>query len=154
MMHLAQVNIARMRGPMNSDIMKGLAARIDEINRLAEASRGFVWRLRGEELTTDDLLLLQPYIDCEPDRLFYNMSVWQSVDDLEKFIVKTRHVEMLRHRQQWVESFDRPAVALWWTPVGHRPTVSESVDRLWAIHRQGPSPHAFTFNQPFGSGAT
>jgi hypothetical protein len=30
MMHLAQVNIARMRGPMNNAIMNGLAARIDE----------------------------------------------------------------------------------------------------------------------------
>ena len=46
--HLAQVNIARMRADINDPAMAGLAAKVDELNRLAEGSKGFVWRLPGE----------------------------------------------------------------------------------------------------------
>lgn len=40
--HLAQVNIARMRGPLESDLMEGFRARLEEINALADGSPGFV----------------------------------------------------------------------------------------------------------------
>ena len=51
--HLAQVNIARMRGQPGAEVMAGLVARIGEMNRLADQSRGFVWRLPGAEATPD-----------------------------------------------------------------------------------------------------
>ena len=35
-LHLAQVNIARMKGPLESAVMAGFVARLDEINALAE----------------------------------------------------------------------------------------------------------------------
>jgi len=41
--HLAQVNIARMRAPLEDPLMAGFVARLDEINALADRSAGFVW---------------------------------------------------------------------------------------------------------------
>jgi hypothetical protein len=39
--HLAQANIARMRGDLDDPIMSSLVSRIDEMNFLAEQSKGF-----------------------------------------------------------------------------------------------------------------
>jgi hypothetical protein len=41
--HLAQVNIARAKAPLESDTMSGFVARLDEINALADRSPGFVF---------------------------------------------------------------------------------------------------------------
>ena len=49
--HLAQVNIARMKGPLESPVMAEFVARLDEINALADGSPGFVWRLQTSEGT-------------------------------------------------------------------------------------------------------
>ena len=47
--HLAQVNIGRMRGLLDSATMAGFVARLDEINALADRSPGFMWRLQTEQ---------------------------------------------------------------------------------------------------------
>jgi len=105
-----------------------LSSRIDAINELAEASPGFVWRLRGEETAIEDLRPLEPYVECDVERLFYyNMSVWESLEHLQRFIHKTGHIDFLRRRHEWIEPVARPATALWWIPQGHRPSVKESI---------------------------
>ena len=45
--HLAQVNVARLKAPLESPQLAGFVARLDEINALADESPGFVWRLQG-----------------------------------------------------------------------------------------------------------
>ena len=42
---LAQLNVARLVAPIDSPELADFVARLDEINALAEASPGFVWRL-------------------------------------------------------------------------------------------------------------
>mgnify|MGYP000418447627 CR=1 FL=1 len=42
---IAQGNIARSRKPLDHPCMLGMASRIDEMNRLAESSPGFVGSL-------------------------------------------------------------------------------------------------------------
>ena len=37
-LHLAQVNIARMKAPLESPVMAGFVVRLDEINALADGS--------------------------------------------------------------------------------------------------------------------
>src|SRR5437870_13571193 len=58
--HLAQVNIAQMKGPLDAAIMAGFVARLEEINALADRSQGFVWRLQSE---TGGSTYLKPYDD-------------------------------------------------------------------------------------------
>ena len=40
-------------------------------------------------------------------------------------------------------------MALWWVQAGHRPTIEEAKERLAALDRDGPTPFAFTFREPF-----
>lgn len=50
-MHLAQVNIAMPRGPMDSEVMAGFAAQLEPINAIADGHAGFVWRLQDARAT-------------------------------------------------------------------------------------------------------
>ena len=54
------------------------------------------------------------------------MSVWESVEDLREYLYRSAHAELLRERHLYAEGFDRPQLALWWIPEGHRPTIAES----------------------------
>jgi hypothetical protein len=142
--HLAQVNMARMRAPIDDPIMEGFRTQLDPINALADRSPGFVWRLQTEE---GNSTAIRPYAD--DDRMAINMSVWESLEALQKFVYRTAHVGPLRDRKRWFEPIDAPILTLWWIPAGHVPTVAEAVERLEILRARGPSSQAFTFRQPF-----
>ncbi|HKR65820.1 MAG TPA: DUF3291 domain-containing protein [Thermoanaerobaculia bacterium] len=137
--HLAQVNIARMRAPIDGPVMAGFVARLEEINALADRSPGFVWRLQTDE---GDATYLRPFDD---ERIIVNMSVWESVDALKNFTYRTAHAELLRSRKDWFEHFDGAFLAMWWVPEGHRPSIDEAKKRLAHLDAHGPSQYAFTF---------
>jgi heme-degrading monooxygenase HmoA len=141
--HLAQVNIARMKAPLESSVMAGFVARLDEVNALADRSPGFVWRLQTE---AGDATYLRPYAD---ERILINLSVWESLEHLRDFVYGSRHVELLRQRHEWFEKFEGAYVALWWVPNGHLPSVDEAKKRLAHLAEQGPTPYAFTFRTTF-----
>lgn len=148
--HLAEVNIAWMHGAMAEPVMAGLASRIEEINRLAEESSGFIWRLPGSEAPP---AAFEPFEADFPgfhrDRLFYNMSVWESLEALRAYTFYSIHAELLNDRHQWVDSIARASIALWWIPIGHRPTIAESAERLRSVRDHGPTPYAFTIRKAF-----
>jgi hypothetical protein len=79
--HIAQVNIGRIRAELNDPIMAGFVERLDEINSLADASPGFVWRLATSE---GNATYLRPFAD---ERMLLNMSVWETVETLAPFRV-------------------------------------------------------------------
>lgn len=45
---LAQVNIGRLKAPIDAPETADFVANLDRINALAEAQAGFVWRLTGD----------------------------------------------------------------------------------------------------------
>ena len=47
--HLAQLNIARFRLPLDDPAMAGFVAALDPLNAVADDAAGFVWRLQTEE---------------------------------------------------------------------------------------------------------
>src|ERR1051325_1997210 len=90
--HLAQVNIARTRVAVSDPSMADFVSRVDGMNQVAERSRGFVWRLRGSEATPAALRVFENYfVPFEPDRFFYNMSVWKTVEALREYVFKSSH---------------------------------------------------------------
>jgi len=137
--HLAQVNIARMKAPLDSPTMAGFVARLDEINALADHHAGFVWRLQSP---AGDAAYLRPYDD---DRILFNLSVWESVEALRTYVYQTAHTEVLRQRRAWFDHFAGAYVALWWIPAGHIPSVDEAKQRLAHLEAHGPSQFAFGF---------
>jgi uncharacterized protein DUF3291 len=140
---LAQVNIARMKAPLESQIMAGFVARLDEINALADQSPGFVWRLKTEQ---GDATYLRPYDD---DRILFNLSMWKTIEELRAYVYRSAHSELLRARHEWFMKFENPYLALWWVPAGHRPSVDEAKKRLAHLVEHGPTPFAFTFKRSF-----
>src|SRR5580658_9851797 len=78
--HIAQVNIGRIKGPIEDPVMSGFVARLDEINALADSSPGFVWRL---QTSAGNATYFRPYDD---DRLLLNMSVWETIEALRLYI--------------------------------------------------------------------
>jgi len=143
MYHLAQLNIGRLRYPIDHPQISEFVENIDRINRLAEKSPGFVWRLQTEAGNATDL---HPFGD---PLLIVNMSVWESIDALKRFTYQSAHVEIMRKRQQWFEKHSGPFMVLWWVPVGHIPTIEEAKERLSRLKEKGESSEAFTFREVF-----
>jgi hypothetical protein len=143
MYHIAQINIGRIKGPIDGPIMAGFVARLDELNALADRSPGFVWRL---QTSAGNATYFRPYAD---DRILMNMSVWQNVDALKQYVYHTVHAELLRQRHEWFEAFGSSYMALWWVPAGHLPGIDEAKKRLACLEKHGPTEFAFTFKKLF-----
>jgi hypothetical protein len=141
--HVAQVNIALPKAPVDSPLLADFMALLDPINALADASDGFVWRLQTDE---GNATSIRPFAD---GRLMVNLSTWESVEELREFVYRSVHVAVMRRRREWFEHM-RLYMALWWVPAGHVPSVEEAKDRLAHLREHGPTPHAFTFREPFG----
>jgi hypothetical protein len=141
--HLAQVNIGIIRGPIDSPIMAGFVARLDEINALADAAPGFVWRLQTAEGNATSLHVF------DNEYMLINMSVWESVELLYDYVYASKHSELIKGRREWFEKMDSPIMALWWIPAGHIPTPEEAKQKLAYLEQHGPTPLAFTFKQRY-----
>ena len=46
--HLAQLNVATILAPLDDERMRGFVEALDHVNALADASPGFVWRLKDD----------------------------------------------------------------------------------------------------------
>jgi hypothetical protein len=143
MYHLAQLNIGRILAPIDSPVMAEFMGRLDEINALAEAAPGFVWRLQSEE---GNATAIRPF---EDNWLLLNMSVWESVESLKAYTYGTAHAEVMRKRRQWFEPHTDTYLVMWWVPAGHIPDVTEARERLAHLQAHGETPYAFTFKKTF-----
>jgi hypothetical protein len=141
--HLAQINIARMRAPLEDPLMESFRAQLDEVNAAAEQSHGFVWRLQDE---SGDATAIRAF---EDPLILVNISVWRDLEALRDYTYRGRHIG-LRDRKHWFDKVDGPSLALWWVPSGHEPTPDEGKLRLATLLEHGPSEQAFTFQQSFG----
>ena len=139
--HLAQINVARLKAPIDAPETADFKNNLDRINALAEASPGFVWRLTGEGNDATDLIAFDDPL------VITNLSVWESPAALGAFVYRSGHVEIMRRRAEWFHEIE-VFMALWWVPAGHAPTVSEAVARLELLRANGPGPEAFTFREP------
>jgi hypothetical protein len=140
---LAQCNIGRAKGPMDGPVMAGFAARLDDINALADGAPGFVWRLQTD---AGNATSIQAYDD---PLILVNLSVWESPDHLRAFVYRSDHANVMRQRRQWFERFEGVYLVLWWVPAGHIPTPAEAKERLAHLQKHGETAHAFSFARIF-----
>lgn len=140
--HLAQLNVGYARGPIDGPVMAPFAARLDEINALADAAPGFVWRLQDEAGNATN-------IRGADENLLVNMSVWRDLESLRAYVYKSAHTDVLRRRAEWFEPMDEAHMVLWWVPAGHIPDLAEAEERLAELRTDGPGPRAFTFKEPY-----
>jgi hypothetical protein len=140
---LAQINVARLKAPIDHPDTAEFVANLDGINALAETSPGFVWRFQTDD---GNATSVHPTGD---ELVIVNLSMWTSVEALSDFAYRSGHTAFLRRRAEWFERATEPVVALWWEPAGSRPDEHEGMARLAHLRTHGPSAHAFTFRDQF-----
>ena len=140
---LAQINIGRVAAPLDDPSMAEFMAALAPVNAVADASPGFVWRLKDDSGNST-------YIRAFDDpQMIVNLSVWETVEALRAFTYRGHHTAVLTRRRDWFDKLDRSHLALWWTRAGSKPTAAEGLARLDHLDRHGPTEHAFTFAKLF-----
>ena len=76
--HVAHVNIAVLKAPLDSPQLAGFVQMLAPVNALADGAPGFVWRLQTE---SGDATAIRAFGD---DRIIVNLTVWRSVEDLAR----------------------------------------------------------------------
>lgn len=141
--HLAQINIGYAVADMDDPRMADFMNNLDRINGLAEVSPGFVWRLQSDSGNATDITV------TEDPRFILNMSVWESPDALFDYVYRTDHTPFISRRKEWFQRHEFAYQALWWVPIGHRPSPEEGLAKLAVLDRLGPTASAFTFKKQF-----
>jgi len=141
--HIAQLNIGRLRAPMDDPRIADFRDNLDRVNALAEASPGFVWRLQDDSGNATNIKVFDDELEI------INLTVWESIEALAEFTYRSGHVDLLRRRREFFEVPTKPILCLWWVPAGTNPTVDAAVARLEHLRAHGPTPTAFTFRHRF-----
>lgn len=142
---LAQFNLGIVKGSMDSPAMADFTASLDRIHAEADHSPGFVWRLTGDSGDA----AVRRYLGAE--HVIANLSVWQDLHPLRRYVYGAGHLGMLQRRREWFERLGEAFQVLWWVPKGHRPDIEEGLARLEALRTNGPSAEAFTFRNPYSA---
>lgn len=147
-MHLAQLNVGRLRAPIDDPAIDDFRNNLEPINALAEVSHGFVWRLQDDTGNATDIHLFEDELEI------INLTVWESIEELADFTYRTAHAEFLRRRREFFEAPTEVYLCLWWIPEGTVPAPQEALERLAHLRAHGPTPTAFTFRHRFGPDGT
>ena len=135
--HLAQLNIGRLRAGRDDPAMSGFFDNLDRINTVAERMPGFVWRMKDESGNATNT----PWVGDAS--IVANLTVWESVETLEKFVWQTIHTRIYGRKGEFFEKMQTPHFVMWWIEAGHIPTLEEAKDRLDHLTANGPSECAF-----------
>ena len=135
--HLAQLNIGKFRAGREDPAMAGFFDNLDRVNAAAERMPGFVWRLKDESGNATNI----PWVG-DP-AMAVNLSVWEGVEALEKFVWQTVHTRIYARKGEFFEKMQTPHFVMWWIEAGHIPTLEEAKERLDHLTAHGPSEFAF-----------
>lgn len=135
---IAQMNYSTALAPLDSPIMAEFMAGLDRINALAEASDGFIWRLKDESGNATSIDVMS-----DPKSVL-NVTVWASVEALYDFAYRSDHHYFIKHRERWFVPSAKRSMALWNLGEGApMPSVEEAFARLRHLEEQGSSRFAF-----------
>jgi hypothetical protein len=116
---LAQFNIGRLRSSLDPLRVRKFTAAMTEINRMAESSPGFVWRLPDREAH------LAVKRSAPGPIYIVNLSLWKDYESLHAFVYRSPHGYFTKHRRRWFDRVEGPAFVLWWVREGHLPDLQE-----------------------------
>ncbi|WP_224813546.1 DUF3291 domain-containing protein [Hasllibacter sp. MH4015] len=133
MMHLAEINIARLKHDLDDPRVAPFADNIARVNGIAERSDGFIWRNVAE--TSGPIQ--------GNARMIATVSVWWSVAQFERFVWDTLHRQFYQKRAEWFDILDRMHFAMWWVAPDTQPSLGDAFARLDHLNTHGNSDHAF-----------
>ncbi|HKL68710.1 DUF3291 domain-containing protein [Salibaculum sp.] len=139
-MHLAEMNIGRLVAPTDAPQVREFMDNLDRVNTMGKRMPGFVWMMEGSgEPGTGNT---ENNIGDDP-QFVANLTVWEDVESLERFVWGTIHKQFYDRRNQWFEVLGEQHFVMWWIEEGHRPSLSEGLARLETLKANGPGEHAF-----------
>ena len=136
-MHLAELNVGRLVAPTDDLRVREFMDNLDLINGLGKQMPGFVWMMEGSGKGNTDA-----GIGGDP-QFVANLTVWEDVESLERFVWGTVHRQFYDRRETWFEVMRDMHFVMWWVPEGHQPTLEEALDRLARRQREGDTDDAF-----------
>jgi Domain of unknown function (DUF3291) len=157
---LAQVNIARLAAPIDSPRLTQFVDALDHVNALAEASAGFLWRLKsdtdsadvgvniGANIRASDVVAFAWDSTPADAGVIVNLSVWADAKSLHDFVFSGDHVSFLRRRREWFVPMKESYAVCWWVAAGHRPSTDEAEERVRYRRAHGSTPYAFDLKDP------
>jgi hypothetical protein len=145
MLHLAQANIARFKAPLDSALMKEFTDFLEPVNKLADESKGFVWRLTDKNGRSASYIE-SPFND---ELMAINVSIWEDYGALTNFVYGTVHSYFVKNKKKWFDLNSPSQFIMWWIPVGELPTLSMVKEKLEYQEKLGDSPKAFSIKQMF-----
>jgi len=111
---------------------------VPQVQRLAEASPGFIWR----ELNEDDTVI--------GERLgldfIVNLSACESLDALYAFVFSQSHRQIMMARDHWFTHVGKALSVAWFANEAPYPTWDHAIDRLETLWEQGPTEEAFDYS--------
>ena len=138
--HLAELNVGRLLAPTDDPRVKDFMDNLDLINGMGKRMPGFVWMMEGSGEPGKGNT--ETKIDGDPLHVS-NLTVWEDVASLEKFVWGTVHKQFYERRQEWFEVLDKMHFVMWWVPAGHEPSLDEALARLEMRNRLGDTDDAF-----------
>lgn len=139
-LHLAQLNVGRLVADTDDPRVAEFMGALDRINGLGRRMPGFAWILEGSGAPNTGNT--EAKIDGDP-RFVANLTVWETVEDLERFVWGTIHRQFYERRAEWFEVLGRMHFVMWWVPAGHRPSLDEGLGRLAHLEAHGETDQAF-----------
>jgi hypothetical protein len=141
MHYLAQVNVARFKAHLEDPLMKEFVDFLEPVNKFAEESPGFVWRLKDEQGRSASYIET-PFKD---EMMAVNISLWEDLDSFKGFVYGSVHSYFLRNKKKWFDMKGTSQFVLWWLPAGELPSLQMAKEKLELHEKVGDSPTAFTF---------
>jgi hypothetical protein len=139
-MHIAELNVGRLVAPTDDPRVAEFMENIDRVNGLGKRMPGFVWMMEGSgEPNTGNT---ETAIGDDPQYVS-NLTVWEDVASLEKFVWNTVHKQFYERRTEWFQVLGEQHFVMWWVPAGHTPSFEEALERLEHKRTHGDSDHAF-----------
>lgn len=139
--HLAELNLGILKYDWDDPRVQDFVNGLDLVNGAAKRSKGFVWMMDPDEMAfeqTSD----QGNMGANP-RMASTLSVWEDVASLEHFVWNTVHKKFYDRKAEWYDMGAVLRFAMWWVPVGHRPTMGEAMARFRHLEKHGTSVQAF-----------
>ncbi|MEP7113638.1 MAG: GNAT family N-acetyltransferase [Ilumatobacteraceae bacterium] len=138
--HLAQVNIATLRYPIDDPRIADFVDALPLVNGTGEQSPGYVWRLQSDGGDATDIQVFDDPL------VIVNLTVWESLEALKAFAYRGIHRDFFRRRAEWfAEGSTR--TALWWLPAGSLPTTDDAKRRIDFMEVFDSSPYGFAMGQ-------
>ncbi|MFZ1773803.1 MAG: DUF3291 domain-containing protein [Rhizobiaceae bacterium] len=136
MMHLAELNIAVPKYPLDDPRIADFMDNLERINGLAATMPGYVWMHKDD--TGHAMHIPTPWPGAAA-----NLTVWESAEHLEHFVWNTVHKRFYNRKAEWFSAMQSHHFVMWHVEEGHRPTLLEARDRLAHLDTHGNSDFAF-----------